>query len=210
MKNKTGVVKEAHAEFDRRWSKLLRENHACVSCVKGCSACCSEPVMVNEAEARLIVSSIPAAKLPAVKERTRVWLQKVSAAGLLPNPEPHVLDWLAAEAVCPLLENGLCLVYEHRPLGCRYHTARDNPQLCFSRETRLEQRYAINKELPTLIGCMLMAASNRFGNLGVYLARWLLNVRVESGTEFALPLATITQTGSTLKVVLGDKPKIAA
>lgn len=41
----------------------------------------------------------------------------------------------------PLLKDGQCRVYLRRPWSCRNHTAVGPKELCFSEETRLDQKY---------------------------------------------------------------------
>lgn len=183
------AVRYAHAEFDR----LLRlgrsqPNAVCTTCVKGCHACCREPVYVNRAEAKLIVKSIPKTEVPGVIERTRTWIERAEASGLLAEDEPHVSRWLAMDLQCPLLKGGLCLVYEHRPTGCRAHNAVRDPALCSGADTRLRQQYESCKDATLACGGLLVMASQEYDNLGAYLARWLLGRKVTSTAQTAFPL----------------------
>ncbi|MGD1336120.1 YkgJ family cysteine cluster protein [Vibrio harveyi] len=78
------------------------------SCSKGCCACCHVPVEVTRIEAQFIAKSahIPMNDLTSNKTRE-------------PDGTP-----------CPLLKNGICSVYEYRPLACRVFASFDNPLNC--------------------------------------------------------------------------------
>lgn len=76
------------------------ESH--ISCRRGCDACCRH----------LSVFAVEAA---AIRE----------ALSALPEAEAELIrgkaELAAADAPCPLLEDGLCLLYEARPIICRTH-----------------------------------------------------------------------------------------
>lgn len=143
--------------------------------------------MVNQSEAKVIMASVPDIERQGVNERTEEWVDKAEASGLLNVEFPHVLDYMRAGLVCPLLKNGVCLVYENRPLGCRAHNATKDPALCGSLETRLDQVYVSSNELNTFAGMALMGASPKSDHLGVYLGRWLLSRRIISAEAREVP-----------------------
>jgi Fe-S-cluster containining protein len=160
---------------------------------KGCSACCSEPVYLSEAEARYIVESLTDEQKREVAARASEWLVKVQR--LLNVEEPHVLDWLALRAPCPLLKDGLCMVYDKRPVSCRIHLAIGDPDDCATLEGRKHQKYcqspefakmALQAEVDNEAGVIL------FDNLGVWLVEMLTGMKVNAATRSGLDV-TITE-----------------
>ena len=81
---------------------------AMIACTRGCSHCCQQLVTLTAAEAFTVAAQIrnrPQAvnAVAAADAKTR---------GLSLEQRLKVHEW------CPLLEDGLCSVYEARPLGC--------------------------------------------------------------------------------------------
>lgn len=182
------IVREAHRQFDFRWAKSFKEMGCQTTCTKGCHACCAEPLLVNRQEAKLMFKAIPPAKWGGVRDRASVWIERAEASGILNLQTPRADHYLRAGLMCPLLENGLCLVYEQRPLGCRSHYAIGDPALCHDPAKRLTQKYVTSHELNQQTGLILCAASPDADHLGAYLARWLLRRKVTSAAEIKFPI----------------------
>ena len=73
----------------------LRQRHGRhIACCPRCSACCNQ-----------ILNLLPV---------EFYYLQTAAKAATLPEP-------VHAQGVCPLLHEGTCLLYEHRPVICRTH-----------------------------------------------------------------------------------------
>lgn len=134
-----------------------------------------------------MVKSIPTLEVDGVKERTRQWVEKAEASGLLKEKLPSAFDWLSFKMVCPLLKNGLCLVYDNRPFGCRSHNAIGDPALCHSAEGRKTQKYFNCPELEQMTMTTLLAASPLVDHLGVFLSEMLLNRPVPSAARQRFP-----------------------
>ncbi len=187
MKNKLQHVKHAHTVFDHRFSGLMKRNPGFkVTCSKGCSACCSEAVYVLADEAKLIIRSIPPEELAGVTERTRAWLERAKTSKMLEAHIPHVFAYRSAQLVCPLLKDGLCLVYANRPLGCRGHNAIGEPKLCENINDRLTQKFVNAIEYINEARDTLMNGSKRpveGDHLGVFLSRKLLGETGVSGSH---------------------------
>lgn len=183
------IIREVHAQFDYRWAKTFGEMGCGTTCTKGCHACCAEPLLVNREEAKLILKVIPETKRAAVRDRVSVWIERAESSGILNEKLPRADKYLKLGLMCPLMENGLCLVYENRPLGCRQHVAIGDPALCHDPDKRLTQRYALSPELDQQCSLMTMGAAQEADHLGVYLARWLLSRKVTSVSEMKYPVA---------------------
>jgi Fe-S-cluster containining protein len=171
--------RRAHTLFDHKWAAVLKQRGIAVTCSKGCSACCSEPIYTFDKEARLVANAIPKEEMEGVKDRLRNWILRAEAAKMLDVPEPHVFAYRQVGLPCPLLKDGLCLVYKDRPLGCRSHCAVGDPALCKDDTTRLQQKFVMSPELvqdvfaPPLTG----------DHLGVFLADYLLGVKLPSAAR---------------------------
>lgn len=84
-----------------------------IICSKGCSSCCSQPVMVTQSEANLLMET---ARLKSVG----IDWDKIEKQKDL-NMESWTTSLQEAEARCVFLENtsGACQVWENRPANCR-------------------------------------------------------------------------------------------
>lgn len=89
-------------------------------CREGCSQCCHIAVAMSEKEARLIGAEIgiePKRKIGGVQEFDEEGRDQFSRSHF---GEP-----------CPFLRDGLCSIYESRPLSCRLHfNIGDSPFFC--------------------------------------------------------------------------------
>ena len=93
-------------------------------CGPGCSDCCHQLFQITEIEAAHIsdgVRQLPPQRRRKLDERSRRYIegrrQLVAATG-----EPEAWGSLpppGARLACPALEDGVCTIYEHRPLICR-------------------------------------------------------------------------------------------
>ena len=85
---------------DQRVQKLEHSLAACIKCRPGCHTCCT-------------LSSV----LPLEGEMIRK-----AIAGLNARLQAIIREQAAGSSpFCPILFEGLCLIYEHRPLICRSH-----------------------------------------------------------------------------------------
>lgn len=189
MKNKLQHVKHAHKVFDYRFSEVMKSHQEFkVTCRKGCFACCSEALYVVADEAKLAIKSIPAEELAGVTERTRTWLDRARTSKMLEARIPHVFAYRSAQLVCPLLKDGLCLIYANRPLGCRGHNAINDPKLCDNIKDRLTQKFVNAIELINEARDTMLLGSKRpveGDHLGVFLARKLLGETGVSGSHMS-------------------------
>ncbi len=113
----------------------VASNNLCVTCSKGCSSCCSEPVYSRESEVDFIVGKISKAwtrqEKDALEARTEAWKDRFVAAGFLDVDTPKVMPYRASKNPCPLLAaDGSCSIYEIRPLECRLFIATGPREAC--------------------------------------------------------------------------------
>lgn len=90
------------AKTDERCREILKNYAGQMRCKKGCDACCRHISVfpVEAAAMRVAVNALP--------ESEADYLRKKAQAA-------------SSEGACPLLENGVCLLYDSRPIICRTH-----------------------------------------------------------------------------------------
>lgn len=128
------AVLKVHAEIDKIADGLSAKFP--ISCKKGCSACCRMPVDSSVQEALLIVDRFP--------DVVRDVLPEIEAQGdffdklcdeqadwtSLEGQHAIASAWWKEDRRCAFLRDGLCSIYEARPLACRnYHVVSD-PAKC--------------------------------------------------------------------------------
>jgi Fe-S-cluster containining protein len=173
------TLKQAYTEVDRLWAAALSKHGMKSPCCKGCSACCSEPVIAGIEEAKLIRGAIPPDQLEAVKTRTKEWHEKFSSSSVAETAVPHVMAYKAVNLPCPLLNGeGLCIVYKDRPLACRTHNALGPAALCS--QDRMRQTYAQSKHIDVLTGALTLGSGKLVDHLGILLHRLLFDSRARS------------------------------
>lgn len=182
-------LQRTYIRFDYLQAQTFQTSGDRITCHKGCSACCSEPIWVFGLEAKAAIKAIPPDELSGVVERTRQWAAKAAASGILKEKEPHVLAYRKVGLTCPLLKDNLCLVYNQRPIGCRSHCAIGDSKLCGSDDTRLQQTFAWARGL-THKTCMVIMSQVKppytGAHLGVFLAEKLLNLKLESNASLEI------------------------
>lgn len=177
------AVAENHRRCDAFVELCFRQpQNAKHCCTKGCHACCSEQLYVSEAEADHILEALTAEQKAEVIERLNVWIQKVTP--VLPKGELFSDEYRKLDAPCPLLKNGLCMVYSRRPMGCRTFFALGNPKDC-DLPNRAHQKFSkfsddlfLNMGIPAMVGGRLL-----LDHLGVLFAERLLGLKLFSAAR---------------------------
>lgn len=168
-----------------------------VRCKAGCFQCCREPVMAELNEVRLIVSTLTPAQVLDLGPMVEKWWREFFAARLheLPNPQDDdfvardgLYSYRAANLWCPLLRDGMCSVYQERPISCRMHNAVGNPKHCGDEKKRRKQLFMMTREdagavADTMgIACQSAAmALFQYDYLGIWLGHLLLGKSERSG-----------------------------
>lgn len=120
-------------------------------CKRGCDHCCYQWVRCSAPEALFTFEGIKQTLSPEEMIQLRERIREYSAE-LIPNAAG-----LMPQIACPLLKDGLCSVYENRPLICRGVASLD-AELC--RVGRLDPE---NTMVPYLMPMMHVAGSLRNG-----------------------------------------------
>jgi Fe-S-cluster containining protein len=160
----------------------------------GCAACCYEPVYVERREVEHALGRLTPQDRKLVKLQLIEWLAKVEPSGLLNDCMPNGFKWRDLRAPCPFLrrtgpgkngyQQGQCMIYQDRPLGCRLHNACGPVESCYDDEARKHQLYITAKEITAyMAGAMVQLFKTVvYDNLGVFLAETLLHRTVTSGS----------------------------
>lgn len=159
-------IAELHRQVDEIHAKLAQasaENGKPITCQgKGCCACCHEPVYCSHEEVRYLVEGLTEEQKSAVAARLKVVVDKAKASGIFDIEMPPVMQWLALELPCPLLENGLCIAYERRPVGCRSHMAVGPADWCIHK--RLDQKYPMAEKVSIACARAIVQSHLKLGN----------------------------------------------
>jgi hypothetical protein len=173
---------EATDEVMTRLADMTAEQGRPVTCRAGCFHCCLEPMYADLTEAQAIMAAIPDEKRPGVYARTRAWVARfeehgLHAIGSKPSPNDYgaLLKYRAARLPCPLVEDGRCIAYAHRPFGCRTHSAIGSPSRCADDAQRPKQTFLKTdpRMIVALTGSLVEGmpfALLQFDHLGVWLA----------------------------------------
>lgn len=119
-----------------------------------------------------------------VRQRTVAWVKK--ARPLLKEDMPNAFKWRLADIECPFLLNGLCSVYERRPIGCRVFYATGNPDDCKMPAREHQQVYNVSsRDIMRLMDGFFFAGQDRIemDHLGCLLAERLLGGRPQSASQ---------------------------
>jgi len=115
-----GLFRRASLLMDAQAERTRAKSERPVACKAGCSFCCSDLVLTTLPELAAVVESVndfTADKSQRLRERLGAYEAKVAPQ------RDHPL--VVARAECPLLEDGLCTVYESRPFACRSRNSFD-------------------------------------------------------------------------------------
>jgi len=90
------------AKTDERCREILKNYAGHIRCKKGCAVCCRHISVfpVEAAFMRFAVKALPQSAADHIRKKARA---------------------ASPEGECPLLEDGLCLLYDSRPIICRTH-----------------------------------------------------------------------------------------
>jgi Fe-S-cluster containining protein len=168
------------------------------TCGKRCSACCYEPVLAERSEVTLIgqrLLTLDPEVRARVLQRVRDWLARFRDDPQAGLEELDTYAYRRLRLACPLLEDGLCLVYKERPTACRGHVALGPVERCDDDAQRPGQVFMANFDFKAAALMKLaggLAEDGRaellFDHLGVMLAEALLGVRFESAARTLMPI----------------------
>jgi hypothetical protein len=158
-------------------------------CAARCAHCCSAPVTVAEAEARLLadaVSAMPPARRAAVQ------------AGLADGAAARARD-PGARRPCALLHDGLCSVYAARPSSCRKAHSLSEPACRAGAET-----------LPQDLARLLEVEALTLGSLAAWREHGLPAAVQELQAAVLAALAALVSRPGTPLATVGEPPADAS
>lgn len=94
-----------------------------LACQRGCAACCILRVSASAPEVLLVARFLRAVE-PRLKARGIDLLQQVREADAATRGQGEAAR-LALRRRCPLIAQGVCVIYAVRPLACRGHASHD-------------------------------------------------------------------------------------
>jgi Fe-S-cluster containining protein len=117
---------------------------ACISCRKGCGACCRQLVPISPVEARHVarlVDAMPEPRKSQILARFAAARRRLEEAGMWQRlndrqelPEEGVsdfgLDYFRLGIPCPFLEDESCSIHLDRPLTCREYLVTSPAENC--------------------------------------------------------------------------------
>lgn len=123
----TEILRQALTDTDKAVIPGLEK--LSITCKKGCNDCCSLLSLMHPLEAVNIAEFIlqdPRVELtiPALLKDLIENAKQVDYEGIT-----HA-NYFDKKMKCPLLKDGLCSVYDRRPVSCRYHFVISDPKRC--------------------------------------------------------------------------------
>lgn len=125
------IFQQVTNSFTELGVKAVEDENQHISCQKGCSACCRQPVPLAEIEAYQIaelVENLPEPRRSNVKKRFDEaakhfrelgWFEKLENCKEKEEIEKTVLEYFFEGVECPFLEEESCSIHQNRPIGCR-------------------------------------------------------------------------------------------
>jgi Fe-S-cluster containining protein len=121
-----------------------QQQGVCISCKKGCGACCRQLVPISPVEARDIarlVGEMPEARRREILSRFARARHKLEAAGLWQRLDDRQdwppegiseigLEYFRQGIACPFLEDESCSIHRERPLTCREYLVTSPAENC--------------------------------------------------------------------------------
>jgi len=111
--------------------QLLEQSKVNTTCKKGCSFCCYIPIELSEAEFQYLLTGLD--DKPNKTQLKRQWNGEVKGDGSWVDTTQY------KTRKCSLLRNGICTVYETRPLACRTYLSASPPEHCDSKNNPKHQ-----------------------------------------------------------------------
>jgi Fe-S-cluster containining protein len=130
-----GAMEACDAAIELELGELAARGIA-PTCRKGCAHCCRQEILVTRAEAEAITDWISTAWTPAQKDaladRLRAWLAwyRDDARRLIATGQTREVALYEHGPQCVALEDDTCSIYPARPMMCRIHFVRSNPDAC--------------------------------------------------------------------------------
>ena len=190
----------------------------CVSCTKGCGACCRQLVAISLVEARALgrlVADMPQPRQTEIRGRFAEVLRRISESGVLERDFSRaetIADaplaetehqrlgaaWFGLSVACPFLDDESCSIHDSRPLVCREYQVTSPAAAC----SRLYKEPVERVELSVHLGQSLARATAQIAEVSV--AMIPLVMALEPSVDVDMALAQPRDMIEMLKIILGE------
>jgi Fe-S-cluster containining protein len=143
----TLITRKLHEAIDEGTEVRARkasESGYRIACAPGCNACCEHPILVWLPEVLRVVEHLERPENAGVKQAFLLayprWraaigedVERIAELTATGDREGHVRAHVTAwkkRALCAFNHDGLCSIYEARPIVCRNHHALDTAEHC--------------------------------------------------------------------------------
>lgn len=152
-----------------------------------------------------MLASLTEEQRAAVAKRASVWLEEFQKHSFKDEVHPSASDYRRKYLWCPLLQDGECMAYEHRPTACRSHIAYQSKEGCENDDLRSQQKFALfpgllEKVSNWMIGKMKEGEEEITDHIGILLAKELLGKDLPTASRVAWKIH-----GDTVQVRTYDK-----
>ncbi|MEW8222005.1 MAG: YkgJ family cysteine cluster protein, partial [Candidatus Thiodiazotropha taylori] len=146
--------------------KEAEQQGKCISCKKGCGACCSQLVPVSRAEGYKLlnlIESMPAERQQVIRARFAQNIKVLKDAGVLQMMEQAVsnndrmqlrevgVNYFRLNLPCPFLEDQSCSIHRDRPLSCREFLVTSDPVHCADTNPETVESLSLPKRISPII-----------------------------------------------------------
>ncbi|MCG7986355.1 MAG: YkgJ family cysteine cluster protein [Candidatus Thiodiazotropha weberae] len=146
--------------------KEAEQQGKCISCKKGCGACCSQLVPVSRAEGYKLlnlIESMPAERQQVIRARFAQNINALKDAGILQMMEQAVnnndrkqlrevgVNYFRLNLPCPFLEDQSCSIHRDRPLSCREFLVTSDPVHCADTNPETVESLSLPKRISPII-----------------------------------------------------------
>ncbi len=133
-------------------SVMASKQNMPVHCRKGCNYCCHQAVFANSYELHYLGNFI----LKNFNSEEIDQVRKQASAKDKITSQLSETDMLQYKGACPLLQNGVCSVYQARPMACRIYLS-TNVSSCleFFKHPENEANYPALLDFPLMAGRMM-------------------------------------------------------
>lgn len=149
------AIKEMYRSIDELLNSLFdfaQQQEQPIECKKGCEWCCHQPVFAMDYELKFLDNYLKEEFSNEEQKEVKIRAQKKQQQ--LTTLEKETL--LNSKFPCPLLDNGVCMAHEARPMACRIYLS-SNVKTCLKFYNTPEDKtnYPALLEFPMRAGRMM-------------------------------------------------------
>ncbi len=150
-------ARRVHKEIDRALQPLLEDKliSDCITCNKGCTACCHTQVAITKDEAQLLAARI--------SEGTIINQHRLAIQAAAHNDSDAWYEIPHKDRGCVFLDDqGSCNVYDDRPSVCRCNSVVSDPALCSTKDGEVKAIQLLHTHKADMVnmGAFLTSSEN--------------------------------------------------